>query len=338
MQKVKVMRYKIYILSILFISFLTGCEDGLEEKVKFDMTVVSEGSSMIKDTIVVKKSTDVQFNFSGNPDFITFYSGESGHVYSKRNLTESPIDKINSKLEFSVKTQYGNAATVAGSLKVFLSNEFEGLYKNDKQRDSISVETTKWVDVTEECGIPQKVGITSGVLTLSLNEYLGNRLALAFLYSPKDNSQAQPVWEIYNLKIINTDKETGETEGRIQTKDFGFTPLDMYAVTNAYKTVTDNTEGVWNTSKAISDPSTIRIHSSSTGKPLHKDWLISNPIIINARTPDGGVGIKTITNRLDSYTHQYDKAGVYTITMIGRNNNFEAASEVIREVVIKVVE
>jgi len=332
------MRHKIYILSIFILTFLAGCEGALEEKVKFDLTVSSEGSSMIKDTVVVKKSTNVQFNFSGNPDFITFYSGEAGHEYSKKNLTESPVDEINSKLEFSVKTQYGNVATVEGSLKVYLSTEFSGLLKNNKQKDSVNVEQTAWVDITEVCGIPQKNGVTSGLLTLPLNDYLGKRLTLAFLYSPKNNTAAQPVWEIYNLKIVNSDKVTEETVGQVQAKDFGFTPLDMTALTDAYKTVTNNTEGVWNISNAGASTSLIRIHSSGAGKALHKDWLISNPIIINARTPDSGEGIKTITGRLDSYTHQYSKTGVYTVTMIGRKDNFETSSEIIKEVVIKVID
>lgn len=336
---IKVMRFKtIHILSILTLTLLVGCEEALNEKVSFDMTVSSEGSSIRKDTVIVKKSTDVVFDFSGNPDFISFYSGENGHEYSKRNLVESPVDKINSMLTFSVKTQYGSAATVEGSLKVLLSTEFTGLFKEDKKVDSINVEKTGWVDVTNKCGIPQEPGVKTDILSLPLNDYLGKRLTLAFLYNPKSNSATQPVWEIYDLKIVNSDKTTQEIVGQIKANDFGFTPLDMNALTDAYKTVSNNTEGVWNTSNASASPSTIRIHSSGTGRVIHKDWLISNPIIINGRSPDTGASIKTITNRVDSYSYKYSKTGVYTATMIGRKDNFESASEIIKEVVLKVID
>lgn len=334
MQKVKVMRYKIYILSILFISFLIGCEDALEEKVKFNMTLVSEGSSMIKDTIVVKKSTDVQFNFSGNPDFITFYSGESGHVYEYRNRTLLSKDEITSELRFSSFAQYG---TIPGALKVYLSTTFgEMSLDKDKKADSTKIVTHNWIDISDLCNLPTTSSTTLRDAIVPLNDYLGENLTIAFLYQPLNNTAAQPTWEIQSLRIVNTSKTDG-AESILAASSMGFTPFDIYAIgTAAYQSGT--TSGIWSLANIAATPSKLRMQSSSAGVAINKDWLITKPVVINACTPDTGVGIKTITNRLDSYTHQYNKAGVYTITMIGRNNNFEATSEAIREVVIKVVE
>lgn len=334
MQKVKVMRYKIYILSILFISFLTGCEDALEEKVNFDMTVSSDGSSMIKDTLIVKKSTGIQFKFSGNPDFITFYSGESGHVYEYRNRTLLSKDAITSELRFSSFAQYG---TIPGALKVYLSTTFgEMSLDKDKKADSIKIVSHDWIDISDLCNLPTASNTTLRDAIIPLDDYLGKDLTIAFLYQPLNNTVAQPTWEIQSLRIVNTFKTDG-AESILAAGSMGLTPFDIYAVgTAAYQSGT--TSGIWNLSNISATPPRVRMQSSSVGVAINKDWLITKPLVINACTPDTGVGIKAITNRLDSYTYRYEKTGVYTITMIGRNNNFEAASEAIREIVIKVVE
>lgn len=333
------MQNKLYIFAFATLLLLVGCDDKLKEDAKLDISIISEGSLYEGDVLVVYDSTDVVFNFSGNPDFITFYSGEAGHEYSKRHLTESPIDEVNSHLEFKTKNQYGNAATVQGTLRVYLSTTFEGMYKNNKKADSLNVENNSWINVTTECEIPNTPNTTSNRINLPLDTYLGQKLTIAFQYYTTNNTAAQPVWEILDLKIVNTNKTTG-LRSELKATSLGFTPLDMYAVGNAaYNTVNNNTEGVWNLSNIsnASDPK-MRIHSSGAGKPLNHDWLISNPVIVNARTPDSGVGIKTITNYLDSYTHVYNKPGTYTVTIIARNANFESSSEVIKEYTIKVVE
>jgi len=333
------MNNKIYAFAVAALVFFGSCDNRLDQDVELDVTVYSEGSYKEGDVIVVKKSTDIIFNFTGDPDFLTFYSGENGHEYSKRNLTESPVDQITSRLEFYTKNQYGNAATVAGSLRAYLSTEFTGMVKNDKKADSTAIENTNWINITEEGKIPNTINTTSPVASIPLDEYLGQRLTIAFEYHTTNNSAAQPVWEIYDLKVVNTLKDDG-SESQILASRMGFTPLDMYVNGNAaYNTVSNNTSGVWNLSNiaAASSPR-MRIHSSSAGAVLNRDWLVSNPFVINARTPDSGVGIKNITARLDQYTYKYDKEGTYEVTFIATNSNFESTSEVVRTIYIKVVD
>lgn len=328
------MRHKIFIFSILIISFSTGCDDVLDEKVRFDMTVVSEGSSIIKDTLVVKKSTDVQFNFSGNPDFITFYSGESGHVYAYRDRTLLSKDDITSELKFSSFAQYG---TIPGAFKVYLSTTFgEMSLDRDKKTDSTKIVAHNWIDISDQCNLPTTSSTTLRDAVVPLDDYLGQNLIIAFLYQPLNNTAAQPTWEIQSLRIVNTSKTDG-SESILAASSMGLTPFDMYAAgTAAYQSGT--VSGIWNLSNIAATPPRVRMQSSSIGVDINKDWLITKPIVINACTPDTGIGIKTITNRLDSYTYRYNAAGVYTITVIGRNNNVEASSEVIREIVIKVID
>lgn len=341
------MRNNIFSLLAAFtLLAFASCSDELDKKVSMHVTATAENAEMDGNTLVVAKGQMVTFNISGNPDFITFFSGEKGREYAKRNLTETPIEEIGeSNLQFYTKTQYGSAATVENSFKVYVSTTFEGLFKNNKAKDSTlvanSLEDGTWIDITDKCNIPTAAGKTSDPVSISMTEYLGKRFAIAFKYQPLSNASAQPRWEVHNLKIVNTSKDTGEEIGFVGAANFGFSPLNMFAADNteAYKTVTNNTEGVWNLSNLSALEPYMFVHSSGAGKDLRHVWLISSAVVINGRQPDTGVGIKTISNNpITSYTHTYEAAGEYTVTFLARNANFENTSEVVREFKIKVIE
>ncbi len=81
---------KLYILllsTLAFASCTKEMTEGLDEvnvSVVTSETVTAEGS-----IITVKKGTPVEFSFAGEPDFITFYSGELGHQYIYRQRVEN---------------------------------------------------------------------------------------------------------------------------------------------------------------------------------------------------------------------------------------------------------
>lgn len=326
------------ILSIFALSgiwMMTGCENKLHEKASLSVTVESEGSYIQNDAIVVKAGVPVTFFFSGNPDFITYYSGEAGHEYKHINRTELSADDIDSELTFTAYAQYGSPE---GTMQVYLATSFEGLLKNDYLKDIEQVNNYEgWINITEQCNLPVKASGSSDV-SIVLNDYLGEKLRIAFHYYTTDNSKTQSRWEIKDLKVTSTLKKDG-SQTSLSAASLNFAALDMYATneTDAYKTVNNNTEGVWNLAD-ISSSSNPRmfIHSSAAGKPLNNDWLISADFRLNACEPDVGVGIKTVTQKVDSYTHTYTLEGDYEVTFIGTNANMEKESQVIKKIKLKV--
>ena len=95
---------KLYILllsTLAFASCTKEMTEGLDEvnvSVVTSETVTAEGS-----IITVKKGTPVEFSFAGEPDFITFYSGELGHQYIYRQRVENEeSDIVSSKLKFNI--------------------------------------------------------------------------------------------------------------------------------------------------------------------------------------------------------------------------------------------
>ena len=332
------MQNKIFIIAILSLFALISCEDELKESVSLDVTVAAEGLTRDKDTIIVKKSTPVTFYLTGNPNFISFYSGEVGYEYKNINRTELSVEDIDCNLKFDSFAQYG---TIPGAFKVYVSSTFGTLAK-DKDTDVAKINSHDWVDISDLCNLPTTSSTTTKASSVSLADYLGNPLVLAFQYKPLNNTNAQPTWEIQNLVIENTLKKNGSVT-TVPAASMGLTPLDIYADPSiAYLSydakIHSSNKGVWDFRNISAALPRIRMQSSDKGMTLNEDWLISSPLILNSCLPDKGVSIKSTTIALDSYTYQYEETGVYEVSFVATNGNMDHYSRIVKSLPIKVVD
>jgi hypothetical protein len=104
-----IMRNLVYLLVAVIIC--TSCE---REKVSVPSLEVSVTSA------TYKAGDTVTFNFKGNPDNITFYSGEPGHQYEHRDRTTDsikPDEGIALKNISTVLPSYKYVYTVPGAYK-----------------------------------------------------------------------------------------------------------------------------------------------------------------------------------------------------------------------------
>ena len=61
---------------------LASCESEFTKDAELNVNVATgDGVSFDGQTITVKSGTPVEFHFNGDPDFLTFYSGEAGKEY-----------------------------------------------------------------------------------------------------------------------------------------------------------------------------------------------------------------------------------------------------------------
>lgn len=328
---------KISILSILSsaLLFLTACENGLEKDItSFDVSASSVGSTMSGDTLVVKKATAIDFALSGEADLITFFSGEVDHKYSEENL-----NRISENLISNCRLQFSGIPTdgiIPGTLKVYISTTFNGLLKNNKNADSTAVVSNNWIDITDSCKLSTVSGIASSSV-YSLKRFLTDRLRLtvAFKYKTEQNTSIQPSWSVKDFKIIC--KYTAGDSLLIRAVGMGFTPMDMYNYTTAYANSSSKT-GSWNTGGFIANPSELKILKSDIGAPMHEDWLISSPIVVNGRTPDTGLPVKPISNIVDTYQYKYSASGVYTASFLAQKVNYVHVDKLVKRIIIKVID
>lgn len=334
-----------YTALLLFAS----CESEFKEKVELNVVVLpTEGVTFKGDTIMAAQGTKIYFQLDGEPDFITFYSGESGKEYKHRNRTTiDPKEIASSKFNFSVWPQYGNKVCTENTMSIYYSESFEGLLGNNFEQDSISVEKHDWKELIPQEKLPAAPLADAGkaiAFEEDFTRFLGKKITLAFKYKTAFNTAAQPTWNFLGMRIANT--FTNGNEAIQMPSTFGLAPVNMFyknlpSATGikdaAYATVTNNTNGFWNLVEAGKGNFKVAGAAANYNSLLYT-WLVSTPFIINGCNPDKGAAIKNTSSRLDSYSYAFNKAGTYIVSFEGNNANYIASSSIVRQVIVKVIE
>lgn len=329
------------LIAISIASFtLASCESEFTKDAELSVNVATEnGVSFDGQTITVKKGTPVEFHFDGDPDCLTFFSGEAGKEYKHRKrVTVDESEVETSTLKFKLTPQYGKPANI---LTMYVSTDFPGLDKGNFDADSVLVEQHDWQTLIPSSDFPTTTKAQS--YEVDMKPYMGQRIAIAICYRGQDASATQTKFTFNNMQILNRMSNGQETA--FTANSFGFTPINMLhrhklsdqkgmTSNRAYGTVTNNTSGIWN----FKDVNAFFIHSSGANTALKYSWLVSNLFVVNACSPDKGTGLKNVTQSLDTYQYTYHTPGTYTATFVGTNGNYKQESSVVREYTVVVTE
>ena len=338
-KKRNAMKTKIFFstLSVLF-PMLFSCQKELEQKLDASVQATAADGWYVDDTLYVVGPSEVTFNFDGDPDMITFYSGESGHMYDRRNMTMLPTTSLTSKITVRFRAQYGGSTE--GKWFGYLSTDFEALtgdYETDKKMLNEEID---WIDITEQCNFPASQTDGEGGYTsaeISLDDYLDEpSITVAFLYQ-RDENVSVPRMEIRNFLVTSTDLDTGESSS-LYPADVGFSPFhENETGNNIYAFATSNAGGRWRS--YMTDPASdymLGLHPNNNA--IFRSWVISNPIDLKSRTPDTGEAIKNIITYVNSYNYTYSEPGLYKVTFVMKNVNYRASDEEVRDVYVRVLE
>lgn len=356
--------YKLLTAIALLSLVAVACEKELKEDTQLNVGVVTEENvSFDGKTVTVKKGTPLTFTLDGDPDFITFFSGESLKEYKHKDRTSMELEDLAvCELNFGIWLQWGVIGHA--DVTVYVSDKFPGLAKNNFEADRklLDEDFTEWevlLDKTKEGYPTVRYGSGDDKLddskvnwnTYDLKSYLGKKVTFAICYRGEEDKN-QPKFYFRKMKMTKLfNNGVGET---FVAKDFGFTPVNMLCNENLsdqakasykpdaknkeYGYVTNNIPGLWK----LNDWNEFSIHSTNTAEGVQKkySWLVSDPISIDAScSPDTGINIKNITQSLNSYSHTYTEAGTYTATFVANNANYvHQGGEVVRELTINVVE
>lgn len=279
--------------------------------------------------VTVNKSTfkvgdSVIFAFTGTPDNIAFYSGETGHIYDYRQRASAT--GASNQLSFATAT--ANLATgnvgQTNNLKLFASSDFSGSV------DSASIRKATWTDITSRAKIATTATSTaSGTVDVSDFQPTKDSLYIAFRYLSTPSSTAArarqytvsaflfqnvfPNGTVYVNNTINTDVRYAG----FQAASFRGTSVKD-SLKWALGTTLTFAQGVDN----LSD----------------EDWAISKAFRLSAIPPDIAVGIKNSQVVLPQYVYKYTKPGTYTVTFVANNVAGTGISEVARTLTITVTQ
>ena len=112
-------------LSILLALLCVSCsQDDIVNGVVFHVTLDQSNTYVA--------GAPVKFNFSGDADFIVFYSGETNHEYRYSNRNSCPVEDVQS---LTLNMQYLASWGTEGGMDIFISTTFPGLDGQDGEKD-----------------------------------------------------------------------------------------------------------------------------------------------------------------------------------------------------------
>lgn len=319
-----------YLSLITILVALIACERE-PEKLQFDVKLKADKIvSTSADTLVVYKNTALIFNMTGNPDIVTFFSGENTHAYEYRARIKAAGTP---KLDFYYNSRQ---VTATQSVDVLASTDFSGI------TDSLSVKTAKWDTLTP---LDMKAYINTNVAkpisTINLSKYASTPVYLAFrLIINSAVRFSYPTFSALTVKNYLGD-------GNASTIVDGFTAAGMSFVTLSENGAWKNNYGATTTGTTLwkLSSNTITVNTTPFAAPtntdgkLHELWAVSKLIALDAVMPDAGISAKNVFDPAGDFNYTYTKTGIYKVTFVAaRTTGNGVENEVVKEMVVKVVD
>lgn len=335
-------RNSIYILAVG--AFLVSCNDlDVDDSVDFNVSLASDNTYEAGDPVV--------FNFDGNPDYITWWSGEEGHKYANRERTELPLEEIESvTLSFEAQARYGK---VTNTLSLFVG-DFPGLSKDVATDDSRVADFESDATLLSGNGELLESKFSNRMATsFDLTPYSTSEMTLAFHYKADfDGTSALKRWDFYSVAITTIYKNGNTTT--LNLSDLGLQTFDRNPNTNPKHAQQgdpyfDNSSGsssctgVWDLRSSLTRVNSFMYLGGGTNETDYTnnadDWLFTKSLKFNTCDPDENSGVlKNINVRLPSYSYVYTQPGTYTVTFIAGNQNVYGSARTIKEVTFTIKE
>lgn len=307
---------KIFLVALAAI-MLTGCDK--KEAVGLDLTIQPTKTSL-------KVNETLTFNISGNPDQLTFYSGEAGKQYELREgiLIEGDGNVMN--LSFSTLGRYGTTVAHPNALRLFMSQKFSGNYGVSAFKEE------DWTDVSDNFVWSPLIGNdtdykASGIKSVFDLMTLDKDKPVYFAFRYKTNAgtnQIQSRWWIEKFDIESKNLATGDPLPLGQMSSMAWTFIKL----GGGITPTYNTSG-------------LRFPSAPAANEASLIWAVSKAVSLapykNLTNVNRGTALKNMSTRLDQYNYVYTQPGTYKVTFVASNENVYGGSEkIIKEFDITV--
>ncbi|SDL23214.1 protein of unknown function [Pedobacter sp. ok626] len=326
-----------YIMVTAIAFTFASCSKEIEVKsLNFDVTV-SKTNGAVSNTYTTSDS--LNFAFKGNPDVITFYSGEINRQYINKDRTVADGTPI---LQF---TSLRATGTQANSLALMVSSDFKGiaLKPGSTIRDTVTtnanIATAQWSDITSQAALSTGAATPSGEINLSSFANLGKPVYIAFKYVAAAGS-VQNKWTITLLTLTN--KLADESIYTIGNLGAPNTEIKNYGVITyspgwwvSYDEVKNANKYPWvftaGTSLVITGAATVGAATAPA-----EAWAIMGPINLKKVSPDVGVGLKSISAKFENYPYKYSSVTLSEPTFVASNNVVNSSATVVKPLSIKV--
>jgi hypothetical protein len=304
---------KSYLIFCVSILTLSACN-------KVKITAPSDFDVQASKTILTTKDT-VTFTFDGNPDAITFYSGEPNHRYENKSRLNATPDSV--LLNFATTTTAPSAITQPATLNnvsVLVSKDFNG------GSDVASLQKATWTDISGRAKFATTTtAVASGNVHLEDQMNGSSPIYIAFRYI----ADASTATSVSRRWVV------GPTPA-LTIKSF-FKDTSNIAASNINSAGFSNIISVSNiTNTWLFANNSLTFNAPALGSAKDEDWVISRPLQLDIISSDVGFIVKNSTVRPPSYRYNFKKAGTYKVTFVAQNLDSEKSDEVIKEFIFTV--
>ncbi|RZM25450.1 MAG: DUF5017 domain-containing protein [Pedobacter sp.] len=298
-------------LVVLMALFMIGCKKNSVEIPTVDINV---------EKTKFKVGEPVAFNLKGNPDFISFYSGELGNDY---DFIKGRIVEIKAlSLFFQSRVSGGNQAN---QFSVHISSDFNGTY------DIASVRAATWKDITNLFVLATGEYLNSGEVDLSpLITDKTKPLYLGFRYvaKPQTANGVARSWTL-NALVVKSQTDLG-IESIMTQKDGGWVLVEDGEIVDPGRTTISASSGAI-VYRGNNGPQTKDVYTET--------WGIGKPLDLNTVDvgPDKSILVKSISETIAPvFTHTYKGPGIYKATFEIKNNRIDGEKTIVKEIEITI--
>ncbi|MEQ7799346.1 DUF5017 domain-containing protein [Pedobacter sp. ASV1-7] len=307
------MKRRYLILNICALSLCFSCAKDYDINEPTLKVTVEKNNYKVGDTVV--------FNFEGESDFISFYSGEIGSQYKFHD--QERIYKSNSVLTFK-SAKYSGTNSDCCALKY--STDFNGKY------DRESVRNANWNDISTRFFIPDiGTGATffdSGESDISELFPLDNKpVYFAWFYKTAANS-SRTLFQVIDFKLQNVIAEYPALSSvKYNFVDFKYKVVLGEGFDGATTVPNVNATRIYLTGILLNDT-------------FKEAWAISAPIYKSEEVNlglDKSLPIKIVSDAVSpSYQYIYTAPGEYTATFVVANSSVYGRKQMIKELKITI--
>ena len=320
----------IYLAALAIIATLASCQKEKVADVE-NFNVYTSGS-----LTTFRVGTNVSFVLSGNPDNISFYSGEKGHDYEFRNR----VSRNDGDLRLSFQTRAQNTACftalAAGALKVYFSNSFPAHFSTltdallaNSQDSAMLNNNGYWTDITGRFFIP-----ASGT---------------ASVYYPSGDTSLNDLITNPDYPCTVAFKMSTPSHGSLSTNGITIGSMNFYSkfpdTTVKHNLEPGGSTGkIWkvinaaNAADSFYKTTTSLKYLGGAATTYSEDWAVSTSYNVTVYPSDIGLAIKNISNNpLTTYSHRFTEPGTHKVVFVASNNRVNGRTEIIKEIIVNIV-
>lgn len=276
---------------------LSACDKSLDiEKLDFDVST-TKNTFKVGDTVL--------FKFNGNPDNITFFSGELGSKYEFRTRTRAegkPELQFTSFAEFGLQTN---------TLQLLATTNFNGVV-------DANIGSAAWQDITNLVTLSTGTDNTaSGIVDLT--QFISDKpLYLAYRFVGQTGT-TQKRWTIKNFSVQNR-LTNGPVLSVANNSTAGFRQVSL-----------KNASSVWTITATQ-----ISIQGGPATSEENEDWIVTNALFLDRVSPDLGSPLKNITTKMTEYPYVFTQPGTYKVAFVASNATADKVARDVKELTITI--